>query len=1046
MLERHKVDFTPDEPITHLAAGHNQVVIATKDKKILTIDTRSSKESYCDIARYLGNRLAQAKVYNLFLDPTGKFVLISLAYAADNQPLENLLYVNQVQALTRLKNHLISAIAWDFPKTGTISTTTNTNSTGTILLGTTKGLVLQTEFIHSDETKFFPLTPGPRQYVKELFDVGLEAGSITGLEYHQIVNNSQTEKSFIILVCTDSRLYRMVGNVPANVDPPQLHLIFGQNSTNYKEIPGRLNHSKLDLYYPPSPTNSPPIRFAWLTEPGVMTSEIFNQLSSCKSSFNSDEDINLIPYTNPEEVTVPLSSSTLSTGMSPPFNGMMAGYYQDKPISIVVTKFHIVILFRHCIRAICILNNLTVYEEYFSPNYGNVHGMSKDPVRNIIWVYCKRAVFRYKIANENKNVWKIYLEQKRFDLARKYSSGDEVNFDRVVCEEAQHYFRLKEYEKSAEIFARSKKAFEDVSLMFMEVRSTKALKKYLSIRLEEFDSNQTTQLTMTLGWLFELIVSSISRVTQCHASQGLLTSGGLTNGGDEKTAAELDELFVELDTLFENKIVVDCIRSHSSLFYGIIKNYSNWDLFVRVAKLVGDYEHVVQCYLDLGDCEKALEVLRSVKKADLFYKYGHILMKRMPKELVDALIQQRDIKPTKLIPVLIQENLYFNKCQETKRFLEHCINELNTDSKVIHNYLFELYARNSDESQLMSYLENEISTLPGGGLFDSLIGQQSPQQQQQQQYCSLDLQLCLRLCTELKLVKTCVMLYSYMGLYDEAVHLALTFDMELAKSIAKKVDPEDHQKRLWLSIAENVLSKDADIQVATSLLRECRLLKIEDILPFFPDYTTIDFFKDAIRQSLQEYRNQIMSLRDGTYDNIADEIRGEIKAFRSRYSIIKVGQRCEICSHSIMSRTFYVFPCGHLFHNDCIIKEIIAMDPQYKGIEEKLKQLTLDQIQQPATSGVAPVSSSSLGQLSSSNKFMSSYTKQQAMMMINSASSQQGANQTRQQQQQPPLAQMIETNKEKLVAELDEIISSECIYCGSLLASYVDKPAPVSCY
>lgn len=34
-------------------------------------------------------------------------------------------------------------------------------------------------------------------------------------------------------------------------------------------------------------------------------------------------------------------------------------------------------------------------------------------------------------------------------------------------------------------------------------------------------------------------------------------------------------------------------------------------------------------------------------------------------------------------------------------------------------------------------------------------------------------------------------------------------------------------------------------------LRSCELLKIEDILPFFSDFVTIDHFKDAICNSLK---------------------------------------------------------------------------------------------------------------------------------------------------------------------------------------------------
>lgn len=977
LLKRHKIEFNPDEPIAHLTAGKNQVAIATKDKKILVIDTTSSRQSDCDLARYLGSRFMQARVYKIFLDPTGKFTLITLTYAADNQPMENLLYVKRIQPLPRLKNHIISAVAWNHPKTSELSA----NSTGPILLGTTKGIILQTELIYSDESKFFPLSPGPIQYVKEVFDVGHEAGAVTGIEYHQIPSSNASEKNYVILVSTNNRLYRMVGSVPSNVDPPPLHLILAQNSNNYKEVPGRFNNAKLDLYYPAQ--NSPPIRFAWLSEPGVMTGELHNQIETCRASFESSEDIAIVPYETRE---VPLSSST-PTGMSPPF-GRLASYYPDKPISLVVTNFHVIILFRQCLRAICILNEATVYEEHLSNKYGNVQGMCKDLHRNIIWVYCERAVFKYKISNENKNVWKIYLEQKRFDLAKKYSINDETNYDRVICEEAQHHFRNKDYGKSAEIFARSKRPFEEVSLMFMEIKNFKALRKYLTIRLEQFDHVEVTQLTMTLAWLLEIIISSISVLRALPVS--------------DSREAELDTLYTELDQLLDNKQIVDCLGHHSNLFYDIIKNYADLENFVRLAKLIGDHKDVVQYYMDMGQFEKALEIMRSVKDTSLYYKHAHILMKRVPRDLVDALIEQPSLNPDKLTPILIQENPYFNKCSETIRYLEYCIETLKTDSRVLHNYLFELYARHRDEQTLIDFLEREISVDING-----------------EQYCNLDLQLCLRICTELKLIKTCVILYSAMGLYDEALNLALTFDVELAKSIAKKAESDDHQKRLWLLIAENVLTKKLDIQMATDLLRECKLLKIEDILPFFPDYKTIDFFKDAIRQSLKEYRDQIMSLKDGTYDTIADDIRGEIKAFRSRYSVIKVGQRCEICARNLLSRTFYVFPCGHLFHSDCIIKEIIAIDPTYKGIDDKLKRLTDNK----AALASSTLTSSASYHTRSQNFLTNSITSQSKATSATIT----GANPS-------------DENKAHLVEELDRIISSECILCGSLIPSYIDKP------
>jgi hypothetical protein len=48
-----------------------------------------------------------------------------------------------------------------------------------------------------------------------------------------------------------------------------------------------------------------------------------------------------------------------------------------------------------------------------------------------------------------------------------------------------------------------------------------------------------------------------------------------------------------------------------------------------------------------------------------------------------------------------------------------------------------------------------------------------------------------------------------------------------------------------------VVREKDDIQQAMQFLQQCDLIKIEDILPFFSDFVTIDHFKDAICTSLQ---------------------------------------------------------------------------------------------------------------------------------------------------------------------------------------------------
>lgn len=152
-------------------------------------------------------------------------------------------------------------------------------------------------------------------------------------------------------------------------------------------------------------------------------------------------------------------------------------------------------------------------------------------------------------------------------------------------------------------------------------------------------------------------------------------------------------------------------------------------------------------------------------------------------------------------------------------------------------------------------------------------------------------------------------------------------------------------------------------------LEECSLLKIQDILPFFPDFVTIDHFKvicptsscalsdsnrvccsvfwqDAICSSLTDYNAHIDDLKiemKGATDS-AKNIRSDIQEIRHKYIIaagclgynvtfmfttalprcvvIQSDSRCQICEGRLLSQAFYMFPCHHAFHKDCLIQEV----------------------------------------------------------------------------------------------------------------------------
>lgn len=104
-------------------------------------------------------------------------------------------------------------------------------------------------------------------------------------------------------------------------------------------------------------------------------------------------------------------------------------------------------------------------------------------------------------------------------------------------------------------------------------------------------------------------------------------------------------------------------------------------------------------------------------------------------------------------------------------------------------------------------------------------------------------------------------------------------------------------------------------------LENTELLKIEDILPFFPDFVVIDDFKEEIAHALEGYSTQIDILKSEMDEatRIAESTKEDIAALKSRFITVDAGEQCSVCKHHLFTRQFYVFPCQHTFHADCLI-------------------------------------------------------------------------------------------------------------------------------
>lgn len=114
--------------------------------------------------------------------------------------------------------------------------------------------------------------------------------------------------------------------------------------------------------------------------------------------------------------------------------------------------------------------------------------------------------------------------------------------------------------------------------------------------------------------------------------------------------------------------------------------------------------------------------------------------------------------------------------------------------------------------------------------------------------------------------------------YERAVVLALENFREddrlfdLAKTYADGPTDDRQSKKLWLKIAQYLLKPgDPNIKQALELLSKTDKIKIDDLLPFFPEEEKIESLKEDLAKCLDQYGNKISKL------NVSEGISARIQ-------------------------------------------------------------------------------------------------------------------------------------------------------------------------
>ncbi|XP_076171976.1 vacuolar protein sorting-associated protein 18 dor [Ptiloglossa arizonensis] len=866
------------------------------------------------------------KISGMFLDPLGNHLLITLVSKNQDNSPPELFYLHR--KTTKLKQ-AGKFKGHEITAVGWNFANTSETTTGPILLGTSKALIFETE-IGLNGDKIF--NTSLEQYWRQVFDIGENAKPpITGLEFHKIPNTD----TYIIIVTTLIRIYQYIGSVQNLEEKPLLQQVFNKYlnmEESFTDVISSLPYSKMQFYYPA--LGAFPKTFGWLTEAGI----IYGQVDP-----------------NIHAKSILINRKMLGSSETSVIDNVSTAH----PLSFVLTEFHVLLLYTNHVKGVSLLNQELIFEDIYNDSVGNLLNITKDHVTRSVWAYSDWAVFKYKINKEDRNVWQVYVDKGEFELAKEYCSDNPAHIDQVLVKQAEMFFKNKEYEKSALTYADTHSSFEEISIKFLEEGQIEALKTFLKKKLEGLKARDKTQITMIVVWVIELFMNQM----------GVLRSNNTSYLHDP----QYSELQKQFDGFLAIPKVEECVKRNRSTIYDLIASHGDKDNLIRLTIMHCNYENVIRQHLYENNYLEALEVLKSQNNKDLFYQFSGILLQEIPRPTVTALILQGPLlKPSKLLPALVSCNSGEQHAKQIIRYLEFCVYKLSCQEQTIHNFLLSLYARYA-QSEVMRYIISQGQDI---------------------NMVHYDVHYALRLCQEVGLTKACVQLSALLGLWTTAVDLALTKSVDLAKQIAAMPSDnnEELRKKLWLKIAEHVVREKDDIQQAMKFLQDCDIVRIEDILPFFSDFVTIDHFKDAICNSLQEYNLHIQDLKEEMEEAIkaAELIRNDIQEFRTRCTFVHAKDTCNICDVQLLLRPFYVFPCGHRFHSDCLVAALTPM----LSMDQRTK---LADLQQQLTTLSNKPDITSVGSTSLSKK-------------------------------------------DQIKADIDELVASECLYCGELMIETIDKP------
>lgn len=833
----------------------------------------------------------------MFLDPTASHLIVCTALG-ENYYLHS--QSKHPRPLGRLRGVAIESVAWN--------PSLPTASTREILLGASDGNIYEAFIETSNE--FY------KKEVKHLKNLHkLPDGAITGLWVDNLNGKSDIRR---VVIATQTRLFHLVGRIGHGHDgtgsvytrlfeaeQPVVHELSRTQPGAYSTLAVSPDPPETNPYAEDAPDRA----YAWLSSQGVFHGKLLNVPADNSLGSRVFSDSKMLPRAQ--------IIAAESSGRRRPTSETID--------ALALTQWHIVSLVGGRVIATNRLTGDMVSEHDVLGAGQRPIGFSVDMQKNTFWLFTSEEIYEIVVRDEDRNIWEIMMKNKQFEPALRQAHTQKQK-ETVAAAYGDHLAKKGHWNEAATVYGRSNKPFEDIALSIIDNNQPDALRQFLLTKLATTKKSAIMQRMMVAGWLVEVFMSKLNSLDDTIMTQAELAEN-LNTAESRKLLESVRKEYQDFVTKYKNDL-------DRKMVYDVISSHGRETELLFFANAVKDYNYVLSYWVQRERWDEALNVLKKQTDPEVFYRYSSVLMTHVSQETVDILMRQADLKPRSLIPALLEYNRNFsgdaNVQNQAVRYLNYVVFQLNSKDAAVHNTLVSIYASHSskDESGLLSYLQA---------------------QGDEPRY---DPDFALRLCIQHHRTLSCVHIYTSMGQYLQAVDLALSHnEIELASVIADRpMSNPQLRKRLWLAVARKVISRSDGIKAAIEFLKRCDLLKIEDLIPFFPDFVVIDDFKEEICGALEDYSRNIDSLKKEMDESsqTASNIKMDIAALDHRYAIVEPGEKCYVCGLPLLSRQFFVFPCQHSFHSDCMGRRVLEQSGMSKS--SRIKELQM-QIHKGLVSG-----------------------------------------------------------------------------------------------